>query len=53
MKKIGIFAALALALVISAIAYANNQDAETKQVLRSEDVFAGKAIIITPTVGLA
>ncbi len=53
MKQIGIIAAFALALVISAIAYANNQDAETKEVLRSENVFAEKAIIITPTVGLA
>lgn len=53
MKQIGIFAAFALALVISAIAYANNQDAETKQAHRTENVFAGKAIIITPSVGLA
>lgn len=53
MKEIGIFVAFVLALVISALAYANNQEAETKQVLRPENVFAGKAIIITPTVGLA
>lgn len=53
MKLIGIFGAFAVALAIGAIAYANNQGAQTKQVLGSENVFAGKAIIITPTVGLA
>ena len=53
MKQIGIFAAFAVALAITAIAYANNQGAENKQVLGAENVFAGKAIIITPTVGIA
>ncbi len=52
MKQICIFAGLAFALVIGAIAYASNQEAENKTAPRSENIFAGKAIIITPTVDL-
>ncbi len=54
MKNIAIVSGFAFALVVGAIAYANNQEAETKQAHRSsENVFTGKAVIITPTVGLS
>lgn len=53
MKQIGIFTAVVVALAVGAVSFASNQETETKQPPNSESVFAGKAIIITPTVGIA
>lgn len=53
MKQIGILSAFVVAFSIAALSFANSPQKEAEQERDPGNVFAGKAIIITPTVGVA